>query len=188
MPFLRKFFPRFLDRYDPEPIPDEEEYKLWYVPKTVQPVIDMKEEVFSRRKFFGKATESVTETSPAGYYAEISLDYDKLYELYGVIAWVNQGNATINRIVYMVPTGEPMNNYLRLTENTGSEGAGVLLWDTFPGGLKLFHSSTKYYDETVSGTVIDWTFKHQIAVYMNTPPGAGLTDSITLQVWGIVYG
>lgn len=188
MPFLRKFFPRFLDRYDPEPIPDEEEYSKWFVPKTVQPVIDLKEEVFSRRKFFGKKAETVTDASTVGYYARISLEYDKLYELQGVIAWVNNGNAGINRIVHNIPTAEPMNNWVRLTENAGSEGAGVLLWDVFPGGLKIFHSSEKYFDETVSGTVVDWTAPPEIAVYMNSPPPAGTNDSITLQVWGIVYG
>ena len=168
---MRKFFPTFLDEYDPEFLPEEKQQK-WYLTKQVVPIIDIRGEVREWEPWADSATASVTDTSPVGYYAYVTLEEGYEYEIVAVISYVSQGNAQIDRIVIQIDrtASGAITDIFRI-----AYGAGTLLWAKFDGGLTIYpfyHKNTR---------VATPTF---IATYMSTPPPTGSQDTIVTKVLG----
>ena len=185
MPFLRKFFPRFLDKFFPEPIPNEEEYKYWYVPKTVQPVLDIEKDIRRDRLFFVSESETVTDASTPGYYCRVTLERGKMYQLFGVIGYTGQGNASVSRIVWGISQPASGYSWFRLTDNLAADN---VLWATFPGGVLITQGNKSDEDTTYGGGgIIDYYNPPSLAIYMDTPPPTGTSDNIVMRAWGIVF-
>ena len=165
---MRKFFPTFLDEYDPEFLPEEKQQK-WFLTKQVIPVINIKEEVRDWEPWSAINSQAVSNTSSAGYYAFVNLEDGYEYEIYAIISYTG-GDAQIDRVVVNIDrTGAGgVTDIFRIAYSANT----TLIWAKFDGGLTLY---PKYNKSTN-------TIPTSISTYMSVAPAGN--DSIITKVLG----